>query len=172
MVQLARLGLEKGKSHEYFGKWEKLLQTFIKQGFLVRKKCGAQNDGQVPYEFVIGPRAELLIGRKNILKHVAEIYNEEVDPIKEKELEQLDSAQGTERPDDDGEDDTRREDNGEGGVHQQSSETQQRRQQQPQENQAEENQQSLPSSSPSQQRAASQRSARRIVTRRSQPRSK
>jgi hypothetical protein len=33
MDQLKRLGLEKGKKHEYFGDWEKTLQTFIKQGY-------------------------------------------------------------------------------------------------------------------------------------------
>jgi hypothetical protein len=89
--QLRILGLTKGEQHPVFGDWDKMITNWIRQGYITKKRNDTGREGQVTYDLSLGPRALHVVTRKNLLKHVAAVLNEDVDPIRAKELEDKES---------------------------------------------------------------------------------
>jgi len=86
--QLKRLGIREQEPHPIFGDWEKLIDVFVKQLYLEKRKSqNRSRTGKAMYEFKIGPRAMIELGKKRILEFVSSIYGEQVDPVQLKALE-------------------------------------------------------------------------------------
>jgi len=87
-IQLGRIGFIAGESHPVYGEWEKVISKFVRQCYLQKtKSTKVGREGKTLYEYRMGQRAKLEIGNRAVLNFVAQIYGEEVDPIKAKELE-------------------------------------------------------------------------------------
>eukprot|EP01103_Thecamoeba_quadrilineata_P004223 TRINITY_DN1393_c0_g1_i2.p1 TRINITY_DN1393_c0_g1~~TRINITY_DN1393_c0_g1_i2.p1 ORF type:complete len:143 (+),score=27.73 TRINITY_DN1393_c0_g1_i2:432-860(+) len=76
--QLKRLGFKEKENHPVFGEWEKLIDKFIKQLYLARKKKEStnQNDKCI-YDYMIGSRSKHEIGEVKIRKFIANIFGVE-----------------------------------------------------------------------------------------------
>jgi len=91
---LKRLGFHEGAQNQYYENWEKFLEKFCDQQYLVRTKCvqqASQQNGKAGYEFSIGPRAIEEIGSKNIVEYIGEVLGEPLDPVTVKALEANDA---------------------------------------------------------------------------------
>jgi len=91
--QLKRLGLREQQPHPLFGDWEKLIDRFVKELYL-EKKRKKNNEGIIFEEFRAGPRAAVETEKKDVLKFVSTVYGEEVvdaQMLKELELEEEES---------------------------------------------------------------------------------
>ncbi|EFA82749.1 hypothetical protein PPL_04444 [Heterostelium album PN500] len=85
-VYLGRLGFEVGHQHVVFGDWEKLIDKFVKELYLTRKKT--EKDRVAVFQYRFGPRAFAETSKKNIIRVVGDIYGvEEIDPMILKQLE-------------------------------------------------------------------------------------
>ncbi len=74
--QLKRLGLREKENHPIFGEWEKLLDTkFTKELYLDRKKSDKVGaNGQLTFDYRMGPRAMVEIDKKDILQFIALVH--------------------------------------------------------------------------------------------------
>lgn len=84
LAQLRKIGIETPKD-AVFGDVEELLETFVRQQYLAKRKMsrsaeGAEDDGRVSHEFLMGPRSVAEFDRRSVLGFVAHAFGQEIDP--------------------------------------------------------------------------------------------
>ncbi|GAM25383.1 hypothetical protein SAMD00019534_085580, partial [Acytostelium subglobosum LB1] len=90
--KLLRLGFEPGRLHPTFGEWEKNIDRYVKEGYLVKKKAIKDTSSIFVYRF--GPRSMAECSKRLILQVISDVYGVEgpLDPmlLKSIELEEQD----------------------------------------------------------------------------------
>eukprot|EP01132_Coremiostelium_polycephalum_P005245 gene5245-6527_t len=103
-IKLAKLGFEEGKHHNVFGEWEKLIDRFVKELYLVKKKSEKiRENGKIIFEYRFGPRALMETSKRSVLGIISEVYGGnagEIDPIllKSIELDEMEEEENEEVP--------------------------------------------------------------------------
>eukprot|EP01114_Cavostelium_apophysatum_P014890 TRINITY_DN3964_c0_g1_i1.p1 TRINITY_DN3964_c0_g1~~TRINITY_DN3964_c0_g1_i1.p1 ORF type:complete len:345 (-),score=80.65 TRINITY_DN3964_c0_g1_i1:10-1044(-) len=97
-TQLRRLGMRENEPHFQFGQWEKIVEKFVKELYLEKKRTTQQGkDGKTLYNYRIGQRALMEIGKKRILYFIANTYGEDQpDAAELQELEMEDEPSDSE----------------------------------------------------------------------------
>jgi len=85
-THLKRLGLGEG-THPVLGDWKKVLDTFVREMYLHKKRGNVGHSGAIVYEFRKGPRAMVEIDQTAVMKFVAGVFGDDIDPLQIKEME-------------------------------------------------------------------------------------